>query len=491
MKRREFVGAGLALGAAWPITGWSAILRNAGDIAAKSLDGADLTLPGSSVEAFAASLRGDVLLPGNADYEARRRVWNGSFNKHPALIASCTGASDVRRAVDFAREHQLLTAVRAGGHSLSGKSTCDGGLVIDLQQMQGVRVDPEARRAYLETGSLLGQLDHECTAFGLATTAGTVSDTGAAGLTLGGGFGRLGRRFGLACDNVTAFDVVTANGHFLRASDDENMDLFWGLRGGGGNFGVVTAIEYRLHPMSPTILGGYISWPLDQARDAMRYFRDISRDAPDVVNLMFDLHWEETKPVFGIEVCWSGDHAEGEQWLKPLRAFGNPASDNVAPMAYVKIQSKDDVIYPHGGHYYLKNGFVTKLTDDGIDIILDTFRRTPMQFAMFADHCGGAYGRTAPDATAFPRRDMAFVLALFAGWQNPAESDEWIAKARATWQGLAPLTSGFYTNYAAADTKLAGFHENYGANFERLVTLKAKYDPTNLFRLNANVPPKI
>jgi FAD/FMN-containing dehydrogenase len=209
-----------------------------------------------------------------------------------------------------------------------------------------------------------------------------------------------------------------------------------------------------------------------------------------VLNLMFDLHWEETKPIFGIEACWSGDHAEGEQWLKPLRAFGKPAFDNVAPMPYVKIQSKDDALYPHGGHYYLKNGFVTKLTNDGIDHILDAFRRTPRQFAMFADHCGGAYSRVPVDSTAFPRRDMAFVLALFAGWQNPAESDEWIAKARATWQELAPLTSGFYTNYAAADTKLAGFHENYGANFERLVALKSKYDPMNLFRLNANVPPK-
>ncbi len=491
MKRRHFVGAGLALAATFPLRGFSAVLKGAGDLPAKSLAGGDLLLRGSSVEAFAASLRGDLLLPDHQDYDRTRRIWNAAFDKRPALIARCTGASDVRHAVDFAREHQLLTAVRAGGHSLSGKSSCDGGLVIDLQQMQGVRVDPEARRAYLESGSLLGQLDHECAAFGLATTAGTVSHTGAAGLTLGGGFGRLGRRFGLTCDNVAAFDVVTANGHFLRASDDENMDLFWGLRGGGGNFGVVTSIEYRLHPVNPTILGGNISWPLDQARDVMRYYRDIALDAPDVVNLMFDLHWEETNPMFAIEVCWSGDHTEGEQWLQPLRAFGKPASDNIAPMPYVKIQSKDDVLYPHGGRYYLKNGLVTKLTDGGIDLILDAFRRTPREFAMFADHCGGAYGRMAPDATAFPRRDMAFVLALFAGWQNPAQSDEWIAKARETWQELAPLTSGFYTNYAAADTKLAGFHENYGANFERLVALKAKYDPMNLFRLNANVPPKV
>ena len=454
------------------------------------LDGGDLILRRSSVEAFAASLRGELLLQGHAGYDARRRVWNGMFDRRPALIACCTGVADVRRAVDFAREHELLTAVRAGGHSQSGKSTCDGGLVIDLQSMQGVRVDPQTQQAYLEAGSLLGQLDRESTAFGLATTAGTISDTGAAGLTLGGGIGRLGRRFGLACDNVASFDVVTADGRFLRASDDENTDLFWGLRGGGGNFGVVTSIAYRLHPMNPTIFGGNIAWPLDQARDAMRLYRDLAGEAPDVVNLMMDLHWEETGPVFGVEACWSGDHANGEKWLKPLRAHGKPAVDSIGPLPYVKIQSKDDVLFPNGGLFYLKSGFQTKLTDEGIDLILDVFGRTPRQFAMFSDHCGGAYARVPLAATAFPRRDMAFVLALYAGWQDPSDSEDLIAKARAFWRELAPLTSGFYTNYAAVDTKLAGYQENYGANLERLMTLKAEYDPMNLFRLNANVPPK-
>ena len=259
MKRREFVGAGLALTAAWPLKGWSAILKNVGEVAAKSLDGGDLVLPGLSIEEFAASLRGDLLLQGNPAYDARRRVWNGMFDRKPALIACCTGTSDVRRAVDFAREHRLLTAVRSGGHSISGKSTCDGGLVIDLQSMQGVRVEPENQRAYVEAGSLLGELDHECAAFGVATTAGIVAHTGAAGLTLGGGFGRLGRRFGLSCDNALAFDVVTADGHLPAGDGHQNTDLIWGLRGGGGNFGVVTAIEYRVHRMDPVVLGGYLS----------------------------------------------------------------------------------------------------------------------------------------------------------------------------------------------------------------------------------------
>ena len=466
------------------------MLKNVGDVAAKSLDGADISLRGSSIEALAASLRGDVLLPGNPDYERTRRVWNGMFDKHPALIARCTGASDVRHAVDFAREHQLLTAIRAGGHSVSGKSTCDGGLVIDLQQMQGVRVDPELRRAYLESGSLLGQLDHESTAFGLATTAGTFSDTGAAGLTLSGGFGRLGRRFGLACDNVEAFDVVTADGHFLRASDDENSDLFWGLRGGGGNFGVVTSIEYRLHPMNPVVLGGYVDWPWDQARDAARFYRDIAVDAPETVNLIPAWYWNEGKPYFGVGVCWSGDHAEGEAWLKPLRAFGKPADQRIQPTPYVAIQSKDDASAPHGIRSYAKNGFLGSLTDGGIDLIMDVLARTPGLYDIFCDHCGGAYSRVAVDATAFPRRDMQFVLAIWSGWPTSDGVDEKVAKMRAAWKELEPLTQGFYTNYTGSEIVTAGQRENFGPNFERLVALKAKYDPMNLFRLNANVPPK-
>src|ERR1700733_5537079 len=314
MRRRQFGRSGLALAATWPLRGFTSVLKGVGDVPAKSLAGGETVLPGSTIEALAASLRGEVLLAGSQDYDRTRRVWNASFDKKPGLIARCTGASDVQQAVAFAREHQLLTAVRAGGHSYSGKSSCEGGLVIDLQPMQGVRVDPETRRAYLESGSLLGQLDHECAAFGLATTAGTVSHTGAAGLTLDGGLGRLGRRFGLACDNAASFDIVTADGRFLRASDKENPDLYWGLRGGGGNFGVVTSIEYRLHDMDPVMFGGNITWPLAQARDVLRYYRDTAPDAPEVVNLAPLLYSRPDGPVIEIEVCWSGDRAQGEAW---------------------------------------------------------------------------------------------------------------------------------------------------------------------------------
>ncbi len=491
MKRREFLAAGATIAACAPLPGWTAVLKGVGDLAAKSLDGAEIALRGSSVEDLAARLRGDVLLAGHPDYDRTRRIWNGMFDKRPALIARCTGASDVRHAVNFAREHQLLTAVRAGGHSVSGKSTCDGGLVIDLQRMQGVRVDPVAKRAYVESGSLLGQLDHESTAHGLATTAGTFSITGAAGLTLSGGFGRLGRRFGLACDNVASFDIVTADGRFIRASDDENPDLYWGLRGGGGNFGVVTSIEYRLHPVDPIVYGGYVAWPIDQARDALRLYRDIAMDAPELVNLNPNLYWEEGLPFIAVEACWSGNHAEGEAWLKRLRAFGKPVMDTIKPTPYVAIQSANDASAPDGIHSYAKNGFVGELTNDGIDLMLDVFQRSPGLYDMFMDHCGGAYARVPREATSFPRRDMAFVLAIWSGWPNGDGAEEKVARMRAHWKELEPLTEGFYTNYAGTDPVATRDRQNFGANFERLVAVKVKHDPTNLFRLNANVPPKI
>ena len=491
MKRRQFIGSGLALAATWPLRGFTSVLKGVGGLPVKGLAGSEIELPGSAIEAFAAGLRGEVLLAGSQGYDQARRVWNAVFDKKPAIIARCTGAADVQKAVNFAREHQLLTAVRAGGHSYSGKSSCDGGLMIDLQPMQGVRIDPEIKRAYLESGSLLGQLDHECAAFGLATTAGTVSHTGAAGLTLGGGLGRLGRRFGLACDNAVSFDIVTADGRFLRANDKENSDLYWGLRGGGGNFGVVTSIEYRLHDMDPVVLGGTIVWPLAQAREVLRQYRDIAVDAPEVVNLDPALLSGPDGPVVGIEVCWSGDRNQGEAWLKKLRAFGKPLRDNIAPMPYAALQASGDELLAPGRYYYLKSGMLTQLNDGGIDVIIDSFKRMPNWYILFFDHCGGAYRRTAPAATAFPNRDMLFTLGAHSIWPNKDDIEENTAKMRANWRELAPLTKGFYTNYMDPDVTLAGYRENYGSNFERLVALKAKYDPNNLFRLNANVPPKI
>jgi hypothetical protein len=490
MKRREFVGAGLALSAAWPLRGWSAVLGNVGDVAAKSLDGGDLNLPGAAVADFARGLRGDLLLQGNPAYDARRRVWNGLFDRKPALIACCTGTADVRRAVDFAREHRLLTAVRAGGHSISGKSTCDGGIVIDLQNMQGVRIEPGTARAFLEAGSPLGLLDHECAAFGFATTAGTVSHTGAAGLTLGGGFGRLGRRFGLTCDNALAFDLVTADGRFQRATEDENADLLWGLRGGGGNFGVVTSIEYRIHRMDPIVLAGNLDWPMTKARDVLRYFRDNLAGWPVEFFGEPALIGTPEGAILSMEVLWSGDRAKGEEILRPLRAFAGPVADSIAPKPYVEIQRSLDELTAFGKYYYVKNGFLNRLTDDGIDLALDVFQRHPNEFLLFFDPVDGAYHRVAPDGSAFPNRGALYWLGMIAIWDSPEGAEAKIESLRAAWKDLMPLVQGFYTNLADADEPLSAYRENYGANLDRLMALKAKYDPMNLFRLNANVLPK-
>ncbi len=491
MKRRQFIGAGLALAATWPLRGFTSVLKGVGDLPAKTLAGGDVLLRGSSVETFAASLRGDLLLPGHEGYERARHIWNGMFDKRPALIARCTGASDVIQAVNFAREHQLLTAVRAGGHSFSGKSTCDGGIMIDLEPMQGVRVDPKARRAYLETGSRLGQLDRESQAFGLATPAGTVSDTGAAGLTLGGGLGRLGRRFGLSCDNVVGADVVTAAGTLVHASESENADLLWGLRGGGGNFGVVTSLEYRLYPVDPIVLAGDIAWPIEQARDVLRYMVEFADSMPDELSLVAALVWTpDGKPLISVEACWSADHAAGEKVLAPLRRLGKPINDAIAPMPYVALQSAADAGLPAGNNYYAKNGFLPKLDEAGIDLILATFREAPTKFIMFVEGFGGAYGRVAVEATAFPNRREKFFALMISQWSGNEDSDRHLADLRASWKRMEHLARGFYTNLADPDTASAVIHDNYGPNLPRLAALKAKYDPMNLFRLNANVPPK-
>jgi hypothetical protein len=487
MKRRTFIGSSLALAALAHTRGVTGVLAAAGDLPARSLDGGEILLPASSVEGLAGNLRGELLAPTAEGYDSARRLWNGMFDRRPALIARCTGPADVIEAVNFAREHRLLTAVRCGGHSFSGKSSCDGGLMIDLSPMQGCRVDPAARRAFLEGGSLLGVLDRECQVFGLAVTAGVVKHTGAGGLTLGGGFGRLGRSFGLACDNVASFDVVTAGGELLQASESSHPDLYWGLRGGGGNFGVVTSFEYRVHPIGRTVLAGDVAWPLDQARDAMRFWNEQARAAPDGLNLNASVVAQPGgKGVFAVEACWVGDMAEGERALAALRAFGKPLSDTIAPMGYVALQAKSDS--PHGLNYYAKNGFLSTLDDAGIDLILDAARSHPGRFRVALDHAGGAYSRMPQDATAFPNRSAIYWIGLLSGWKDPGENDERIAGVREAWKQVEPLTEGFYSNLDL-ERGLEQNRSNYGANFERLAVIKGRYDPMNLFRLNANVPP--
>lgn len=493
MKRREFMVRSALAGAAYlPVARvWAAESARAGsDLPARSLAGGEITLAKNDVAELARSLQGELLLPQNARYEQARRVWNGSIDKRPALIAACVGASDVMRAVNFARANKLLTAVRAGGHSTSGKSTCDGGIMIDLSPMRGVRVDPKVQTAYLEPGTLLGQLDRESAAFGLATTAGTVSNTGAAGLTLGGGFGRLCSRFGLACDNLRAADVITSDGTLVHASETENPELLWGLRGGGGNFGVVTSLHYRLHKMDPMIIGGVLSWRFEHAREVLNFYAQFAPTKPDM--LCTDLLLRSapnSEPNLSIVVCWSGDPAEGERALEPVRKLARTAQGTVGPTPYVRMQSMFDGGFPDGRKYYQKSGLVSALTPATIDTLIDVFKAPRTHpLTMQLQGMGGAASRVAPSATAFVHRDALWDMAIITHWENNAESDANIAAMRAVWSRLEPFTSGFYVNSRYEDDVKA-FRENYGDNYSRLVQLKNKYDRMNLFRLNANVVP--
>jgi FAD/FMN-containing dehydrogenase len=462
------------------------------DVEAVTGTGQEIVLGAADVRDFAVRLRGELLLRDSAGYDSARRIWNGAFDRHPALIARCTGAADVTEAVKFAAERRLLLSVRGGGHSLSGQSVCDRGLMLDLSQMNGVRVDPLRRTAQVEGGALLGALDREALALGLATTAGTVSHTGVGGLTLGGGFGRLCRRFGLACDNVRAIDLVTADGRFRTASGQQHQDLFWGLRGGGGNFGVATSFEFQLHAVDPVMLGGELMYSFEDAPAVLKFFFDFAREAPDELNTdVAVVRVPDDTRFVHIDVCYSGSVAEGEKVIAPLRAIRKPITDNVRPQPYVRMQSSTDQTLAHGLRYYLKAGFVQKSTPAFIDTIIGIIDKAslPQVQAVSIPQGGGAIARIKTGATAFAQRAADHNAFLFTRWTDPAMNapvSEWI---RTAWAELEPHTHGFYVNEFNADDA-ARLTTTYGPNYARMVDLKTKYDPNNLFRLNANVAPR-
>jgi FAD/FMN-containing dehydrogenase len=386
----------------------------------------------------------------------------------------------------------LLLAVRGGGHSLSGQSVCEKGLMIDLSQMNGVRVDPLRKVAVVEGGALLGALDREALALGLATTAGTVSHTGVGGLTLGGGFGRLCRRFGLACDNVRAIDLVTADGKFVNTSNQQNPELFWGLRGGGGNFGVATSFEFQLHPVDPIMLGGDLMYSWEDAPAVLKFFFDFARQAPDELNAdVAVVRLPNNQRFVEIELCYSGSLAEGEKVIAPLRQIRKPIADHVAPTPYVKLQSSSDVSSEHGHHYYVKAGFVQKSSQEFIDTMLGIIAdaNLPQVQAVSVPQGGGAIRRVKPNATAFAQRAADHNAFLFTRWDDPAQNDAVSAWIKSAWAKLEPHTFGFYVNeYNTEDA--ARLRTTYGGNFDRMVNLKTKVDPNNLFHMNANVAPQ-
>jgi FAD/FMN-containing dehydrogenase len=501
MKRRQFIQSALATipAAAIPASAWScgklfesaaAVSADLPDIEALTSCNKQFYLRGADVKAFAGRLRGELLMRDSAGYDAARRVWNGAFDRHPALIARCSGAADVMEAVKFAAERELLVSVRGGGHSLSGQSVCEKGLMIDLAEMNGARVDPARRIATIEGGALLGALDREALTHRLATTAGTVSHTGVGGLTLGGGFGRLARRFGLACDNVRAIDVVTADGRLLTASKEQNKDLFWGLRGGGGNFGVATSFEFQLHPVDPVMLGGDLVYSFEDAPKVLDFYFGFAANAPDELNIDVSVvRLPNDNRFMVLNVCYSGPIAAGEKAIAPLRQIRKPIRDEVAPTPYVKLQASNDVATAHGHKFYIKAGFLQKTTAALIDDIFATITNAnlPVINAVTLPQGGGAIARVKPGGTAFAQRAAPHNMFVMSRWDDAAQSEAAGNWTRGAWTKLEPHTHGFYVNEFNDDS--ARMRDTYGPNYDRMVALKTKYDANNLFRMNANIAP--
>ncbi|RWD65091.1 MAG: FAD-binding oxidoreductase [Mesorhizobium sp.] len=446
--------------------------------------------------------RGRLISAEHADYDLARAVWNGAIDRRPRLVARCTGTADTVAAVRFARDHDLEIAIRGGGHNVAGTAVCDDGIVIDLSAMRGVRVDPTNRRAWAQGGALWGDVDHETQAYGLATTGGIVSHTGVAGLTLGGGVGWLMRKHGLTADNLLAVDIVTADGELLRASEQEHPDLFWALRGGGGNFGVVTSFEFRLHPVGPNVLAGPIIWDATDAREVLRFYRDFVRDAPDELGTVVrfgaapplpvipaDLHW---RPVMMVGTCYAGPIGDGEQALRPLRTFRTPVVDLVGATPYVGFQSALDSTVPHGWNYYWKSTHLPELRDDLIDVIIEHAfsSSSPRSYAaMF--HLKGAVSRVAEGGTAFGNRQASHAITLDAVWR-PGEGfgDRDTAWAKGFFGALGRFREGVYVNFLGGDEDPARVREAYGeAVYDRLVAVKTAYDPDNTFHHNQNIRP--
>ncbi|MGH7894329.1 MAG: FAD-binding oxidoreductase [Candidatus Binatia bacterium] len=482
ISRREFVRQSALAGVALAVSSLAGCSLRPSRRHAAEIDPA-------AMRKFAAGLQGRVILPGDSGYESARHVWNWAIDKHPGMIVRCANAADVVRCVDFGRDHDLLVAVRAGGHSLAGKSTCDGGMVIDVSELKSIQIDPDKRIARADAGVLLGEFDHATQAFGLATTLGTAPPTGIAGLTTGGGLGWLMGKYGLACDNVREVQVVTADGHTLTANAEQNADLFWGVRGGGGNFGIVTSFEYQLHPVGP-VLAGPVTYLASRLGDVLRFYREFTGALPDEIRVDIEyVSLSEDKPAPCIALCYCGDLDAGERLLKPLRSYGPRLADAVRPMPYVQIQALFDVPPVHVSAY-IRSSFLRELSDGAIDVIVENAARAPSpSCTFFIERFSGAACRVGATETAFSHREPGFNFAVNASWQDPAEASRTTEWGRGFWDAMQPfLRSAVYSNYLGEEGEDRA-RAAYGPNYARLVALKNTYDPTNFFRLNQNIKP--
>jgi FAD/FMN-containing dehydrogenase len=461
----------------------------------------DIALDDGDIANLSGHFRGELIRPDDPAYDDARRIWNGAIDRYPALVARSTGVADVLAAVRFARERELVVAVRGGGHNVAGTAVCDDGVVIDLSPMKGMWVDPGARTARAQAGLLWGEFDHETQRFGLATPGGIVTHTGISGLTLGGGLGWLVRRHGLTCDNLLSADVVTADGELVRASAEENADLFWGLRGGGGNFGIVTSFEYRLHPVGPTVLAGVMLYPAAKAREVLDFYRHFIESAPNELMSIVVLRMAPPapflpaaihgQPVVIIAVCYSGPVKDGERQLAPLRRFGEPLVDLIQPTPYAAHQAMLDASVPHGLGYYWKSEYLPPLGDALIATLTEHAWRvaTPASYtALF--HLGGAVSREDPEGSAFEDRRATHAMTIDGVWSEPSASGPCIAWARDFWEAVRPYSTGrVYVNFLGEEGQ-DRVRAAYGAaKYERLCALKRKYDPTNFFRMNQNIVP--
>jgi FAD/FMN-containing dehydrogenase len=501
--RRQFLGVAAAVAAVLPARSLWADGSVSGaippELTAVSGAGKPMVLTAADVKDFRAGLKGQLLLARDAGYEQARRVWNGSIDRHPALIVRCASREDIVRAVQFARSHSLLTAVKGGGHSLSGQSTCDGGLMIDLSAMRAIDLDAAKRVVRVQPGVLLAEVDGTCQAAGLVTPLGTASDTGVAGLTLGGGQGRLMRMLGLTCDNVRSYELVTADGQVRKVSADENPDLFWALRGGGGNFGIVSAFEYQVHPLAHPILAGGRMYPFAVARSVIAGALEMAESAPDELTISVsttNVAGESGIPdghYVAIEFVYAGDPKAGERFLPALDKLGKPVNDTVEPKPYVVAQNGPSgaapPALPAGLGVYVRSGFTMTPPDKLISEMIHAFEHGPPWLDEIGlGRLGGAVGHVKADATAYWNREARYELILDGVWADHTQDERNIAVMRDLWKAFEPFTQGYYVNTEPSATEQR-LRATYGGNYERLVKLKDQYDPTNLFRLNANIKP--